>query len=124
MFQDIINAITYKDGWHILYGESEGRPYVQIAVDSSADIAKCAFTGAIVPWKSGKRYLSPHMCRQEVVCTVLGAIKDAEAHETHEWFKYKGAAIYNPHLDPDKLVDFAKLSNMNMRANAMTMEES
>lgn len=121
---DIISQITYKEGWTIeLREDAGGRPYIQISVDESAEAAKCAFSGKVTPWKGGKRYLSAHMCRQEIVGACLSAIKDAEMHEIHEWFKYKGRAIYNPHLDPDKLAEFAVLTNMNIRANAMSMEE-
>ncbi|KVK62672.1 hypothetical protein L905_19065 [Agrobacterium sp. TS43] len=64
------------------------------------------------------------MCRQEVVGVVFGLIKDAELHETHEWFRYRGASIYNPHLDPDALVNLArKASSFVTRDNAMTMTE-
>src|SRR6476469_11094598 len=119
MFDDLISLISYKPGWHILSGEDpDGRPYVQIEVDATAEAAKCAFSGEVVPWRGGKRYLSPFMCRQEVVGAVLEAIKAAEMHETHEWFRYRGRAIYNPHLDPDKLAEFAVLKNMNIRDNA------
>lgn len=47
------------------------------------------------------------MCRQEIVGVVFALIKDAELHEIHEWFRYKGRSIYNPHLDPDVLADVA-----------------
>lgn len=125
----IVERITYKPGWtfsvdHERVG-TDRRPYLQVQVDETAEAALCPFTGKVIPWKGGKRYLSYHMCRQEVVGAVLGVIKDAEQHETHEWFKYKGYSIYNPHTDPDALVDVVRFKrNLNMRDNAMTMEES
>ena len=64
------------------------------------------------------------MCRQEVVSAVYGAIEKAELHEIREFFRYKGASIFNPHLDPDVLAEVAKKKeSFNMRDNAMTMEE-
>lgn len=129
-FEDIhvlVGRVTYKPGWTILVGKENGkdlRPYIQISVDETAEAAKCPFSGEVVPWRGGKRYLSYHMCRQEIVGACLGAIKDAEMHEIHEWFKYKGRAIYNPHLDPDVLAEVAVLRNMNVRENAMSMKES
>lgn len=80
--------------------------------------------GTRSPWRSGKRYLSVHMCRQEVVGAVFGLIKDAEVHEIHEWFRYRGASIFNPHLDPDALAVLAKRKDaFVVRENAMSMTE-
>lgn len=131
---DIVSNITYKPGWEVRVwpGDKAGmrdggpwypRPYLQLEVHETAEAATCPFTGNVAPWRSGKRYLSPHMCKQEVVGSVLGLIKDAEMHELHEWFKYKGKSIYCPHLDPDVLAEVAVLKNMDMRENAMSMEE-
>ena len=65
------------------------------------------------------------MCRQEIVAAVYGAIEKAELHEIREFFRYKGASIFNPHLDPDVLAEVAKKkSSFNVRENAMSMIES
>lgn len=65
------------------------------------------------------------MCRQEIVGTAFGLIRDAEEHETREWFRYRGASIFNPHLDPDVLVEVArKKTSFVTRTNAMSMEEA
>jgi hypothetical protein len=125
--QRLVEAITYKPGWTIEYGTQDNRPFIQATVDERSDLTMDP-TGKSQerqPWKSGKRYLSPHICRQEVIGAVLGLIKDAEMHEVHEWFRYRGAAIYNPHLDPDVLVEVARRkSSFNVRVNPMTMEEA
>lgn len=122
----IVKQITYKPGWDIIVtGESgSDRLYVQLSVDGP-EARDSTDPSTIVPWKSGKRYLSPHMCRQEIVGAVFGLIKDAEEHETREWFRYRGASIFNPHLDPDVLADIAKMrSSFNVRENAMSMQET
>ncbi len=118
---EIVYSCTYKPNWWIsVIWDDAGRPYLQLAVQDSLD----SRTGQPTSWKSGKRYLSPHMCRQEIVGAVFGLIKDAEEHETREWFRYKGASIFNPHLDPDVLVGVArKASSFNVRDNAMSMKE-
>lgn len=117
---EIVNAITYKPGWSIDLRWAYDLPYIQISVSNSM----CASTGVPAPWKSGKRYLSKHMCRQEIVGVVFGLIKDAEEHETREWFRYRGAAIFNPHLDPDVLAEVArKRASFVFRKNAMSMQE-
>lgn len=127
----LVASCTYKPGWDIalmLDGSMpEVRPYLQIAVSAESDTTMdpTGKTKKRTPWKSGKRYLSFHMCRQEVVGAVFGLIKDAEMHEVHEWFRYKGSSIYNPHLDPDCLAQLAsKKFAFNVRDNAMTMEEA
>ncbi|MDR3474516.1 MAG: hypothetical protein P4M09_22935 [Devosia sp.] len=124
----IVGSITYKPGWDItLAWPHGGRPFVQLSVSqlSDASLDSVKRDGTRTPWKSAKRFLSEHMCRQEVVGIVFGLVKDAELHEVHEWFRYRGASIYNPHLDPDVLAQVArKAASFNVRANAMTMEEA
>lgn len=124
--RELVQACTYKPGWKVTFYSSATRPYIQLHVgaDSEASLDSAARDGARVPWSSGKRYLSPFMCRQEVVGAVFALIKDAEMHELHEWFRYKGASIYNPHLDPDVLALAAsKATSFNVRENAMSMKE-
>ena len=123
--ESIVGSITYKPGWTILFQGGE-RPFVQLSVseESEAAIDSAKRDGTRTPWKSGKRHLSRHMCRQEIVGVVFDRIKAAEMHEVHEWFRYRGASIYNPHLDPDVLVDVArKASSFITRDNAMSMTE-
>ncbi len=123
----IVALVTYKPGWSFRVEEEGGRPFLQASVSVESDLTMdpTGKTKDRTPWKSGKRFLSLHMCRQEIIGSVLGLVKDAEAHETHEWFRYRGASIYNPHLDPDALAEVArKASSFNVRVNAMTMEEA
>lgn len=123
----LIGACAYKPGWEILFKvDLDSRPYVQLSIDETSDASldSAKRDGTRLPWKSGKRYLSPHMCRQEVIGAVFGLIKDAEMHEIHEWFRYRGASIFNPHLDPDALASLArKASSFVVRENAMSMAE-
>ena len=126
----IVEAITYKPGWHIgfhaIAGDPDAEPYVQLEISEESDASLDAQKrdGTRTPWKSRRVYLSHHMCRQEIVGAVFGLIDGAERHEMREWFRYRGASIYNPHLDPDALVPVAsKASNFNVRENSMTMEE-
>jgi len=123
-FGAIIGQITYKPGWYFRVGIDGDRMWVQIGVTEEAEISFDPIAGKKNPWRGGKHYLSPHMCRQEVVGIVFHALERAEMHELKEWFRYKGRSIYNPHLDPDKLVELAaKIDNFNVRENVMTMEE-
>ena len=125
----VVDACSYKPGWSIeaRFDHNRQAIFLQLSVssESEASLDSQKRDGTRTPWKSGKRYLSQHMCRQELVGAVFGLIKDAEMHEVHEWFRYKGASIFNPHLDPDVLADVAsKASSFNVRKNAMSMEET
>lgn len=124
----LVRACTYKPGWIIDVRWDGDRPYIQISVTTTAEASMESAgpnKGQRSPWKSGKTYLSKHMCRQEIVSAVYGAIEKAELHEIREWFRYKGASIFNPHLDPDVLAEIArKKSSFNVRENAMTMVET
>mgnify|MGYP001079200400 CR=1 FL=1 len=116
----LVADITYRPDWSIGLYTEDARPYIQIEVTNSID----SVSRETCDWKSGKRYLSFHMCRQEIIGLVYGLIEAAEIHEMREWFRYRGASIYNPHLDPDVLVEVArKASSFNCRDNAMSMEE-
>lgn len=125
--KDIVDAISYKPGWTAAVTANGDTWFVQLSVseESDASLDSVKRDGTRAPWKSGKRQLSRHMCRQEVVGVVFDLIKAAEMHEVHEWFRYRGASIYNPHLDPDVLVTVArKASSFIVRDNAMSMVET
>ncbi len=125
-FRAIVEAITYKPGWSFLLGRDGDRWFVQASVSVESDLTMdpTRRSSERTPWKSGKRSLSPHMCRQEVVGVVFGLIKDAEEHEAREWFRYQGASIYNPHLDPDVLARVARRADSFVfRSDAMGMSE-
>ncbi|WP_062120293.1 hypothetical protein [Aureimonas sp. AU40] len=125
--REIVSAITYKPGWTLSVGLDGNRPFIQASVSIESDLTAdpTRKTTERTPWKSGKRYLSTFMCRQEIVGAVFGMIKDAEEHEVREWFRYRNASIFNPHLDPDVLVTIArKAASFNVRDNAMSMSET
>ena len=124
--EELAATITYKPGWSIIVGEDGERLFLQVSVNAFAEASMDSVKrdGTRAPWKGGKRYLSPHMCKQELVGVAFDLIKSAEMHEVHEWFRYKGRSIYNPHLDPDALAELAgKASSFVCRKNAMSMDE-
>jgi hypothetical protein len=130
---ELVRECTYKPGWRVDvgydgYGTKQQRLYIQVSVTTEAEASMESAgpdRGKRQPWKGGKVYLSDRMCRQEVVSAVYGAIERAELHEIREWFRYKGASIFNPHLDPDVLAAIArKKSSFNVRVNAMSMDEN
>lgn len=124
--EELAATITYKPGWSLIVGEDGERLFLQVSVNAFAEASMDSVKrdGTRAPWKGGKRYLSPHMCKQELVGVAFDLIKSAEMHEAHEWFRYKGRSIYNPHLDPDALAELAgKASSFVCRKNAMSMDE-
>lgn len=124
--KEIVSAITYKPGWSWIVGKDGDRIFLQADVSEESDLTldPTRRTRERTPWRTGKRYLSPHMTRQEVVGVVMSLVTDAEMHEAREWFRYRGASIFNPHLDPDVLAQVAsKRASFVFRQNAMSMEE-
>lgn len=114
-FRGIISNIAYDrhDGcWTLFLGRDDTRFYLQVKCSASAD----------GPWSGRKWALSPHMVTSEVVRTAYFAIMQAEHHEIDEKFTYKGAAVYNPHMDLDALADEIHASKIpdEVRANGMT----
>ena len=59
-------------------------------------------------WTGRKWMLSPHMTDGEVVQTTLAAVLAWYEHEARETFKFRGAAIFNPHLSLDALISRAE----------------
>lgn len=100
--------------FHLKY--DGGRPYMQIYCQNGIDND----TGKKVSWTGRKWMLSYHMVPNEVVNTAFKAVMAAIEHEARENFKYRNVAIMNPHIDPDKLVDFvSNHDNIQERQNAL-----
>lgn len=99
--REIVNLCSFED-WLLEVKQDGTRPYLQVRCINGRD----AHTGLPIEWTGRKWLLSPHMCRNEIVATAFKAVLTAIEHEVRENFRYRGVAIFNPHLDPDKLVDF------------------
>jgi len=113
----LLSKVTYKPGWELRRSVA---PNGEVVIQWFVRDGVCASTGKASEWASGKRALSAHSCRQEVVGAAFALALAAEEHECREWFRYDGASIYNPHLDPDQLAQLARnLSAFNVRDNAM-----
>ncbi|MFT3671328.1 hypothetical protein [Aestuariivirga sp.] len=84
---------------------------------------KCNVTGKPMPWWGRKWYISPNMTDGEIVQTVFKALLTAVEHETREQFLFKGVAIFDPHIDLDKLVQLhAQPGAFKTRAEAAVSE--
>lgn len=103
--REIVSNCKFED-WLLEVKMDGDRPYLQVHVLNGKD----SETGLPMEWTGRKWMLSPHMVPNEVVTTAFKAVMTAMEHEIRESFRYKGVAIYNPHLDPDALVDFVSNS--------------
>jgi hypothetical protein len=56
----------------------------------------------------GKAYLSPRMSKSELTRLIFGLFKAYEEHECREFFKWRGRAIFGPHVDSDALWEVAE----------------
>lgn len=111
--REIVGLCSFED-WNIVVRMDGSRPYLQIHAPNGRD----ADTGLPMPWTSRKWMLSPHMCKNEIVTTAFKAVMTAMEHEVRESFRYRGVSIFNPHLDPDALVDFvSNPANVQERIN-------
>ena len=113
----VVQNITYKKDWGFIFVPAiNDRSFIQLEVKNAID----SVSRETCSWRSGKRYLSDFMCEQEIVGICFALIKEAEEHEMREFFRYKARSIFNPHLDPSKLADFAsKRENFCYRSDSM-----
>lgn len=81
--------------------DSRGYWYVQITDDNATD----NMTGLPTSWSGRKWLISEYMTDGEIVQTVFKAYMTALEHEGRENFYYKGATIFDPHYDLDRLVE-------------------
>jgi len=101
---DIIADVEYKD-WSVKLGWSgaDRDLYLQVVFQAPDTTTR----GRPMVQKGRKWRLSRWMTRSEVVQTLLKAILTAEEHEARERFRYRGRAIFGPHLDVEALWESA-----------------
>lgn len=99
----IVYSVSYLD-WNIRLLYDGPRPYLQ--VHGHGPDPKEGMKDA--EWSGRKWFVSPHMCKNEVIRTAYKAIENAVAHEMNENFLYKGVAIMTPHMDYEEIVDIMK----------------
>jgi hypothetical protein len=99
-FQEVLDKVEYAP-WVIELHLDGARFYLQVHAKDEV----CNTTGEKISWKGRKWFLSPHMTTTEIVLTAFGAVKMATAHELREKFKYRGAAVFGPHLSVDAVAD-------------------
>lgn len=112
--REIVGQIKYLD-WEIMVRMDGDRPYLQVKGNGPNPD-----TGTVDEWTGRKWFLSPHMCRNEVIRTAHKAIEEAVLHEMNEQFTYCGVRIFDPRLNYDKIVDMAEDEDfLDARENGM-----
>lgn len=90
-FRELVRQITYKD-WSFHIGKDGiGLYHLQVRFTAGRE------------WSGRKWRLSMHMTDSEVVQTALKAVLAAEEHEAREQFRYRGRAIFGPHMRVEML---------------------
>lgn len=115
-FEAILQDVKFND-WEFSVGFGRGRIYLQLHFD-----ALCSKDGVMKRWSSRKWELSPYMTRSEVVATAFKAVTTAIEHETRETFKYKGRAVFGPHIDVEAL--FSVANTEDVRGEAVGTDSS
>ena len=101
--------IRYKHDWEFHVKEKNGVMFLQIqfmAVDNTTEPADVC-DPPLQRQYCRKWQLSEWMTPTEIVRTVYKAVIAAEIHEASELFKFKDAAIFNPHIDVERMVEIA-----------------
>lgn len=57
--------------------------------------------------RGGRRVISPTLTDSEIVRAIFGMTLAYEEHEVREFFTYKGARVFGPHIDVNALVTVA-----------------
>lgn len=95
--QTILDKIQYKDWKFRLLEKGDG------FLIQATFIAEDIHSKIIEEQFCRKFYVSSHSCDNEIVRTVYLAVQQAEMHELDENFKYLGKAIFDPHLNMERL---------------------
>jgi hypothetical protein len=111
-----INALVaecqFNDWMFRVDAYGDGTPYVQVLF-----MDKDRITGKEELQRCRKWVLSLHSTNSEIIRAVFKAVEAAMLHEVQEAFKFRGARIYNPHMDLEDLADAinAKAVGLSLR---------
>lgn len=109
-FQEILADVKYLD-WHVdVHEDALGQLYLQVSF-----LAEDSVTHSLETQKGRKWILSPYMTRTEVISTAWKAILAAVEHEARENFRYRGKAIFGPHIDVEALWELCKGKRFDYR---------
>ena len=107
--QALVATLEYKN-WTFHLGFQRQSLYLQVQFD-----AVCSQTGAIQRQHGRKWLLSEFMTKTEIVRTAFLACLQAEIHEAHEHFRYRGRDVFNTHIEIDQLYSLAGVAAHDVR---------
>lgn len=97
----VLASVKYGEWDFLVRTERQGgRSFLQVQASGTCNVSGCEHT-----WRGRKWFLSPHMTKSELVQTAFKAVLTAVEHEARENFLYRGASIFDPHYDVDRLHD-------------------
>ncbi len=118
---EIVEKITIPESYEIIVKRhiDASRWYLQIRQDTV-----CNRTGE--PYSEGGRKwdLSEHMTESEIVLTVWKAYLTFLEHEARETFLYKGAVLFDPHIDVNALIEASKKRSVRNENSYMETADS
>lgn len=117
----ILAHIKYKDWTFRLLNKGDG---FLLQTEFMAPDSKGP-TGELFLQRGRKWYISSYSCIGEVVRTAYKAIEASELHEMQENFKFRGDAIFDPHLDPRDLSYCIReeIISLSVRKTSPAMEQ-
>src|SRR5271157_3122541 len=95
----LVSNIEYKDWTFVVKSFGLGDMYLQVRFKT----VNCR-TGEPYEANGRKWLISQHAVASEVVGTAMKAVLTAEEHEIRECFKFRGKAVYNPHINIEALI--------------------
>lgn len=98
--KNLVNECQFNDWMFRVDTYADGTPYLQVLFKD-----KDRITGIEEIQRCRKWVLSLHSTNSEIVRAAFKAVEAAALHEVQEAFKFRGARIYNPHMDLEELAD-------------------
>lgn len=102
----VADDITYKAGYRLRceidQKDPQGRLFYQVECHRPD-----ALTGVMGIGHGGKAYLSEHMTMSELVRKAMSLFLAYEEHECREFFRWRGAQVFGPHISIEALASIA-----------------
>ena len=87
-------AWTECEPYAVTLFRDDGSLYMQVSA-----VLPDPVTGDVSQHRGAKLLVSKYSTESELVQKALGAILAFEEHEIREKFRYRGVALFNPHID-------------------------
>jgi glucose dehydrogenase len=110
----VLRLVQYPGYTFKVHGDHRGITYLQATFK-----APCNEAGGVSVRQTTRKWrLSRHMTTSELVQTALKCVLTSLEHEAREQFRYRGAAIFGPHFDVERLVSLCDLRERSREVRA------